>query len=479
MSDTPPLSQNSDRPSPSLVNRLLGGTVLWVLPVLLLTALALTWVYANSTYRIFDDPLEAAITSLIASAQTGRPGQDPGTVVLETEPIDPRYQQALSGRYWVVGYMDDTGTIQPLQTSRSMSGETLVLPSSDAQTILEHPGLEVRSIANGPDTSSGEKLRIIARSLLLPRMNNVPVVFAAGADRRPAINAIRRFAGLATGILLLLSAGLIFGVLAQIRLGLRPLFDLRDKVVAVREGRAERVDGDYPSEIAPLANELNSLIGHNKDIVERARTHVSNLAHALKTPLAVLKNEAETSKSKLSEVVLRQSDTMRNQVDHHLRRARAAARGQAIGVSTDVAETVSAITRTLERIYRDKDIAFDIDIEPELGFRGEKRDFEEMVGNLLDNACKWSKSDIHLLARTDDSDPTMLTIKVSDNGPGLEISEYETALKRGMRLDEATPGTGFGLPIVEDLAKAYKGKLVLGKADIGGLKTTLTLPRRT
>jgi signal transduction histidine kinase len=278
--------------------------------------------------------------------------------------------------------------------------------------------------------------------------------------------------------MLLLSGGLVFAVFSQVRTGLRPLFELRDRVVDIREGRADHVGGTYPREIAPLANELNSLIGHNKDVVERAQTHVSNLAHGLKTPLAVLLNEAGGSKSKLAEIVNRQANAMKNQVDHHLQRARAATRGQSIGMATSVAESVDPLARTLGRIYRDKDIDFDILVAEGLIFRGEKRDFEEIIGNLMDNACKWTKSKVRVIAQGDGKDNGLFMLEVSDDGEGLTREQYPEALKRGARLDETTPGTGFGLPIVDDLARAYKGSLVLGKSDLGGLKVTVTLPGR-
>ena len=304
-----------------------------------------------------------------------------------------------------------------------------------------------------------------------------PVIVLAAADSRPARQSVFRFALIASGLMLLISLGLITAVVTQVRSGLKPLFDLREKVADVREGRARQVDGNYPSEIQPLATELNSLIAHNKDVVERARTHVGNLAHALKTHLAVLQNEAQSSKTKFSDVVGRQTETMKNQVDHHLRRARAAARGQAIGVSTPVNETLEGLARTLERIYRDRNIDFDVDLEPNLIFRGEKRDLDEMAGNLMDNACKWTKSAIRVEAKLQQDDGNFV-IMVSDDGPGMPEDQYKEAVKRGARLDEATPGSGLGLAIVDDLARAYNGGLTLGKSDLGGLKSTLILPRR-
>lgn len=462
---TPPNSANH-----SLVIRLVRRAVLWALPLLLLTALTLTWLYRNTTYRSFDDPLVSAVTSLIASAEVAD-----GTLSLSRKPLDPRYQRALSGRYWLIGFLQDDGVISPITSSRSLYGAGMTIPKSDVLKLQEQQGEEIRSSADGPD--GDELLRLVARQVVLPNMQ-APVVMVAAADRRPAQKSILQFALTASGLMLLISIGLVIAIMTQVRSGLKPLFDLRDKVVDVREGRSGQVDGNYPTEIQPLATELNSLITHNKDVVERARTHVGNLAHALKTPLAVLQNEVQTSNSKLSEVVGRQTQTMKNQVDHHLRRARAAARGQAIGVSASVNETLEGLGRTLERIYRDKAIDFDIDLEPGLVFRGEKRDLEEMAGNLMDNACKWTKSAIHVSAKIQAEDEGKIIITISDDGSGMSEDQYEEAIKRGARLDEATPGSGLGLAIVDDLARAYKGNLTLGKSDMGGLRSLLIIPRR-
>ena len=469
MTDTGAETPTVMKANGSLVMRLIRGAVLWAVPLLLLTALTLTWLYRNTTYRSFDDPLVSAVTSLIASAEVAD-----GTLSLSRKPLDPRYQRALSGRYWMIGFLQDDGVIEPISSSRSLYGESMEMPKTDVLRLQNQQGEEVRSTTSGPDTD--ENLRLVARQVILPNMK-APVVVLAAADSRPADQSILRFALIASGLMLLISLGLITAIMTQVRTGLKPLFDLQEKVADVREGRAAQVDGNYPSEIQPLATELNSLILHNKDIVERARTHVGNLAHALKTPLAVLQNESQSSNPTLSEVVGRQTETMKKQVDHHLRRARAAARGQAIGVSTPVNETLEGLARTLERIYRSKNIDFDVDLEADIVFRGEKRDLEEMAGNLMDNACKWTKSAIRVEAKIRDDDGSF-NIMVSDDGPGMPEDQYEEAVKRGARLDEATPGSGLGLAIVDDLARAYNGGLTLGKSDLGGLKSTLVLPRR-
>ena len=461
----------------SLVVRLVRSAIFWALPILIFTAVALTWFYRSSTYRIFDDPMVSAVTSLIAAANVPETG-DLDRLDLVREPTDPRYQQALSGRYWLVGTLEESGAIATLKASRSLYGETINLTAREAAIIESSQGEEVVVYAQGPDS---EPLRVLARFVTLPNAKD-PVVVLAAVDSRPASQAVRRFASLASGLMLLLSAGLVTAVFTQVRLGLKPLFELRETVADVREGRATRVDGHYPPEIQPLATELNFLIDHNRDVVKRARTHVGNLAHALKTPLAVLLNESENVKAKdkaFAKIVERQTSAMRSQVDHHLRRARAAARGQSIGVSTEVAEVVNSLARTLPRIFRSKDIDMNADIAKDLSFRGEKRDLEEMAGNLMENACKWTVSEVKVRAYANPDDESSFIISVEDDGPGLDEADYATALKRGARLDEATPGTGFGLAIVDDLARAYKGSLTLARSPLGGLKVLLVLPMTT
>lgn len=468
----------------SLVARLIRSAIFWALPILVMTAISLTWLYRSSAYRLFDEPLINAVKSLIATAEVVPLENDIKIIGLQQEPIDPRYQRALSGRYWLIGTFDEAQKILPARASRSLSGETLVLPQSAAEQLIANPGAEISAQTTGPD---GEPLRVAARYVTLPNMETEPVVILAAADSRAATRAIRWFALIATGLMLLLISALIIGVYTQVRLGLKPLFELRERVTQIRQGTATRVEGEFPAEIQPLATELNSLIDHNIDVVERARTHVGNLAHALKTPLAVLMNESymsevegETTASEksLAELVGRQTEIMRNQVDHHLRRARVAARGQTIGMSTEIESVVSSLSRTLPRIYRSKDVDITVTMEPELNFRGEKRDLDEMVGNLMDNACKWATAKVGVRVALDPMNENLAVITVDDDGPGLPEESFAAALKRGVRLDETTPGTGFGLAIVDDLARAYKGSLTLGQASLGGLSVTLRLPCR-
>lgn len=462
----------SPRQPRSLVTGLVRGAAMWAIPILIVSAVVLTWLYRNTTYRIFDDPLDSAVTSLIASVDV----DEAGVVSVSREPLDPRYQRALSGRYWLIGRPGGEGRapLTVLAASRSLYGESLLLEPPVLIKLKSNMGEAVRASTRGVDT--GETLRVVARQVILPRTEQ-PVIVLAAADKRAATRDIQRFALIALALMAALCLALIFAVYTQVRVGLSPLFTLRDKVANIREGKAAQVEGIYPPEISPLAEELNSLIVHNKNIVERARTHVGNLAHALKTPLAVLQNEAQNGQRTPSDLVTKQTEIMRQQVDHHLRRARAAARGQSIGVTTPVKDVIDPLTRTLPRIYRDKDLLIDVEVESALVFRGAKRDLEDMIGNLMDNAAKWTKSDIRLCAETDKQRADMMRITIEDNGAGLDPKEYETVLKRGARLDEATPGSGLGLAIVDDLARAYKGKFHLSRSELGGLQAELILPK--
>ncbi|MDB5631586.1 MAG: ATP-binding protein, partial [Tardiphaga sp.] len=278
-----------------------------------------------------------------------------------------------------------------------------------------------------------------------------------------------------------LSIVLVLTTIFQVRFGLAPLKRISDSIADIRSGRAERLEGEFPVEIAPLARETNALIDANRAIVERARTHVGNLAHAIKTPLSVIVNEAAgRSADPFAAKVLEQADVMRDQVAHHLERARIAARLTIIGTVTDVAPAIAALRRTMEKIHRDRGIAIDVEADAAAKFRGERQDLEEMAGNLVDNACKWADSRVFievLVERQGAADPApKLRIIVDDDGRGLSADERAQVSRRGQRLDETKPGSGLGLSIVVDLAALYGGSLTLGTAPIGGLRAELVLP---
>ena len=285
-----------------------------------------------------------------------------------------------------------------------------------------------------------------------------------------------------------LTLALLLTTALQVRFGLAPLARISESLAAIRSGRAERLQGEFPVEIAPLARETNALIEANREIVERARTHVGNLAHALKTPLSVIVNEAATRNSDpFAQKVLEQTDIMRDQVARQLERARLVARSSRIAALVDVPPIVTALARTMEKIHRDREIAIDIDVPERAQFRGEQQDLEEMVGNLVDNGCKWARSRVAIEVVADATSAAkvdvagknggaQLRIIVDDDGPGLSPEQRDQVAHRGQRLDESKPGSGLGLSIVVELAALYNGALTLGTAPIGGLRAELALP---
>jgi signal transduction histidine kinase len=269
----------------------------------------------------------------------------------------------------------------------------------------------------------------------------------------------------------------LLGGLSVVRQGLSPFAELRERLAAVRHGRDRRVEGRYPSEVQPLVDDLNALLEHRDHTVRRAIAKAGDLAHALKTPLAVLAHEAEVAdqagQAELAAVMHQQIERMRRQMDYHLAHARAAASGAAPGAHCSVLASAEGLARTLLRLHAGRGLAIQVEVDPAHTVRSEREDLDEMLGNLLDNACKWGRS--HIAIASVVSGATVV-ITVDDDGPGLETSMREAVLQRGVRADEAAPGSGLGLAIVRDLAELYGGSIALGSAPAGGLRARLQLP---
>jgi signal transduction histidine kinase len=278
-------------------------------------------------------------------------------------------------------------------------------------------------------------------------------------------------------IFFLFSSVCITAGIWQFRAALLPFGRLRRQLVSLREGAARRVDGAYPTEVQPLVNDLNSLLEHRERVVQRALAKAGDLAHGLKTPLAVLVQEADRTQAagqhETASMIGLQVDRMRRQVDYHLAQARAITPGNVPGARCSVLTSVEGLTRTLSRIYAGRGLAIDVDVSPEHFIRGQREDLEEMLGNLLDNACKWAKSSIKIHSLQEDG---AVILTVDDDGPGLPASMRDQVLQRGVRADEAAPGSGLGLAIVRDLAELYEGSIALEDSPVGGLRACLRLP---
>ncbi len=453
---------------PSLARRLVLLAVGWSFAALVIVALVLALLFQQAALRRFDANLSDLIDNLIAGS-TIENGQ-----VVAPALTDLRALRALSGRYWQVAQPMPDGTAQAIEglTSRSLFDAELETPPEVVARLRADPGKPVAFDADGPQP--GERVRVLARWTTFYG-HEKPVIFMAAEDRRPIDRDVRNFMVTTAAAFALLSAGLIGAVVIQVRVGLRPLFRLQREVGDVRRGKSEKLSADYPTELEPLADELNALVRHNQETVERQRTHVGNLAHALKTPISVMLTEAEQQPGPLAEVVTRQTEAMRQQVDHHLRRARAAARIQGPGERTDVSEVLDELARTLERIFQDKGLEIDWDAPDDLYFLGERQDFMEIAGNGMENAGKWGRRRVRVRAAPDGE--AHLTLTIEDDGPGLPPDRREEVVKRGARLDETAPGSGLGLSIVDELARAYRGSLELGDSRLGGLMLTVRLPR--
>ena len=452
----------------SLANRLFLSATAWVVVILLITGVVLSSVYRDATERAFDRRLNLYLRTLIAEVAT--PDEPPDHQFQSLG--EPLFELPLSGWYWQITRTD--GDKAEPRASRSLWDKKL--PKLEEQGAELTPAGIRLGYVEGPE---GQTLRMVERPVDLGADGKF-LVSVAG-DATEIFDETRSFDYYLGGTFAALGIVLLLTTVFQVRFGLAPLKRISDAIADIRSGRAERLEGEFPVEIAPLARETNALIDANREIVERARTHVGNLAHAIKTPLSVIVNEASAQAGNLfAAKVLEQTAVMRDQVAHHLERARIAARLTVIGTVTEVAPAIEALRRTMEKIHRGRGIAIEVKADPRAKFRGERQDLEEMAGNLVDNACKWASSHVFVEVRVEP--PTkagagpLLRIVVDDDGRGLSAAELAQVSRRGQRLDESKPGSGLGLSIVVDLAALYGGSLVLGTAPIGGLRTELALP---
>lgn len=451
--------------SDSLAFRLVAGAALWSSIALLAGGILLSSVFRQSVEHAFDARLEVLLGSLIATTDV----DDKGEITRTRNLNETRFDFAYSGWYWQVAPIAERLSLR----SRSLFDQSIDL-SGARNAARDISGARFFD-ADGPDE---QQLRVIERRVLLPGYD-VPVSFAVAGDKGEMEADIQSFNGTVFMAMTALGIGILVALLIQVRFGLRPLEGVRSALAQIRSGKATKLEGRLPTEIAPLADEINSLLDSNREVLERARTHVGNLAHALKTPLSVLTNEARAHPGEFGDQIARVAANMREQVDHHLARARMAASANVFGAHTPVAHALTRLGRALERIYADGGITVTVQCPDDLGFRGEAQDLEEMAGNLLDNACKWARSSVRLTARpggvTRRGRPAII-ITVEDDGPGVPEAQRKDAMARGKRLDETKPGSGLGLSIVTEIAELYDGELKLSDAPSGGLKAELVLP---
>ncbi len=451
----------------SLAFRLTVSSAVVACVMLLAAALLLNELFQRAVERNFDQRLRAVMDSVLGAVELS----EDGTPKLPQPLADPRFTIPLSGWYWQITALETT----PLKqlASASLLEKRLAVPA---------PALASRT-GNGlaefylQDSNSRQLRAIEQRFELFDSGKDYSFLVAGDFDELQA--EVGAFRTLLYSVLGLLGLGLLTAILVQVKFGLRPMQLMVQKLNDIRSGKSAALDGAFPTEMQPLADEINLLMKSNATIVDRARMQVGNLAHALKTPLAVLTNEAANKSTAFSGLVEQQTNNMREQIDLYLDRARRATRARNIGLSCDVEPVLQGLARTLQRINRDKTIEIAVTVSPGLKFRGDQQDLEEIAGNLIDNACKWAKGKVHINAYVEPSSTgarRQLAIVVEDDGPGIPSDHRATALKRGQRLDETKPGSGLGLNIVEETTAIYDGSLSLDESSLGGLRAYVRLP---
>jgi signal transduction histidine kinase len=441
----------------SLSRRLLIVALIWIGTLLLGGGVALDRIITNALVQAYDAQLSRTLQAMIGAAELGPDGE----IRYSRAPGDQRFFEPYSGLYWQVS----SASLQPWR-SRSLWDRAL---TTDLAVPRPAETLTTRLMWNE------ERLRIAERDVQLPGAKaSMRFMVAARVDElETQVGEFRRTLVWSLGAL---GAGLLLITALQVTVGLRPLRAVRQGLENIRSGASKRLDQDFPPEVQPLVGEMNALLDHQDAQAEQARTHAGNLAHALKTPMAVLLNEGRAGAGELAQTVVAQTEAMQRHVNHHLARARAIGRRASIATRAPLLPTLEALKRVLERVYGEQDIAIALSIPSDLAFRGEKQDLDEMLGNLVDNACKYGGGKVRVTARRDAGEP-MLTLLIEDNGPGIPDENHDAIFGRGVRLDESAPGTGLGLAIVRDIASIYGGSVTLGRSvELGGLLVDVRLP---
>ncbi|PSJ61330.1 ATP-binding protein [Pseudaminobacter soli (ex Li et al. 2025)] len=448
----------------SLTFRAIAFSTIWAVVALIVIYTVIATLYRQASERGFESLLSAHLFNLIGSVGVSEPGVLTGGPDLG----DLRFSEPKSGWYW---------SVEPV--SQGLSGGlrslsmTEAIPSPSTNEVPFNSSFQRNYRMEG---IAGEEIEVLENEFVLDAKNRI-ARFRVMGNRSELEHEIGIFDRRLLTYLLLFGFGMIAINAIAILVGLRPLSRVRAALAMVREGSAQRLDGKFPAEIEPLANETNALIDNNRRIVERSRTQVGNLAHSLKTPLAVLLNEGRALGGTKGKLIVDQAEAMQSQVEHYLQRARVAAQRDSVVYRTPVAPVLQRMVRVMTKLGPDTQLSLALP-PSEIVFGGEREDLEEVIGNLLENALKWANAEVRVsVAHVAPNSGTAaeFAIAIEDDGPGIPEEDAREALKRGKRLDETKPGTGLGLAIVADLIKEYGGKLLLERSALGGLKAIVQL----
>jgi len=447
----------------SLQLRLLTAGLAAMLVAVAAAAFALTLLFERHVERRALAEAGAHLRGMIASATLG----GDGVFVIGAPPADPLFEQAYSGLYWQA----QSGT-QVLARSRSLWDVDLLLPEDE----LIGGAVHVHSLA-GP---RGAQLLAVERGLILTGPHGASAYrLVVAMDRREIVqarNAFLRDLVIALGVLgLALSAAFV----AQVRIGLRPLSTVRDQVQRIRSGQLPRLGADFPREVTPLADEINTLLDERDAAIARARGRAADLAHGLKTPLTALNGDVrrlrQAGQGPIADQIEALGAMMQRHVQRELARARLAGRDGRVMADHRLRPVVEGIAAAVARTPDAAGKAFDFDFDPDLVIGMERADLEELLGNLIENAARHARSLIRIGASITDGRAVLM---VEDDGPGIGACDMERLLKRGERIDLSGSGAGLGLSIVDEVASAYDGSITLAASPLGGLAVSIVLPRR-
>ena len=441
----------------SLAVRLFFSATVWIILTLLSAGLLLSDLNKQNNFEAFDDRLNLLVETLIGGSKVD---SSEGITVV-TSIGDPRFFQPYSGWYWQINKGNKT-----LSRSRSMWDQVF---TPDKRLIGGRTQF-IDSVGNNQDQVIEQKnLYIVEREISFPGITE-PITFILSGDTFEYRENIKNFDNTLSTILIFLGVGLMIAVFLQVRFGLLPLNKIKDALFKIRNGDKKKLEAKYPLEVQPLATEINDLLEHNEKIVERARTHVGNLAHVLKTPLAVITNEIDKENKLLSNQIV----LMKNHIDRYLKKAHLESVGKNIKSKIAFLEFLNKMVIIFQKLYPDKKIELQGGFT-EFFIYGSLEDMEELVGNLIENACKWGRKKVKI--RFKNHGKNEVKILIEDDGPGLKQEQKNKVFTRGFRVDEQTPGSGLGLNIVKDIVEIYKGEIWLEKSSLlKGLKVNVVLP---
>ena len=448
----------------SLTFRVAGLSTILAIAALFAIATIISTLYQNRAERDFENILNAHLFTLLGAVGLAEDGSLRGAPNLG----DLGFVQRESGSYWEVTPLN--GAISGGLRSASMTGE---VESPSTGRVPFDADFRRTYVADG---LAGEKLRIVETEFALGE-NEEAARFRVMGDLTRLDRDTTEFRNALYAYLALFGAAMVVINAGAILFGMRPLGRIRAALTDIREGRVEKLGGEFPPEIEPLVRETNALIDNNRKIVERYRTQVGNLAHSLKTPLAVITNEGRSAGGGRGTIIVGQAAAMKRQIDHTMQRARIAAQRDTVIYRTGLSGPMARMVRVLGKLNPDKTFALDLPASDPV-FAGEKEDLEEIVGNLLENAAKWARGNVAVTVAEigEGHDSPTVSIAIEDDGPGIPADRAADAIKRGGRLDESRPGTGLGLAIVVDLAAEYGGSLNLEQSRFGGLRAVVHLP---